>query len=468
MSVFSYVRRKTEPAGGSGERGSKRWQVGTLVYTSAGLMALFFWLLGGDFAVYMKERAVYAVAQIVLRNFEASDWIVGLLVGSIPAAIGMFFGPVISVISDRHRSRLGRRIPFLIFSTPIISLSMIALAFASPMGQALHQVLAQHSPGESGCRIIVFGFFWTIFEVATVTVNTLFLALINDVVPQRIIGRFFALFRAVSLLAGVLFNFFLMGHAKEQAPWIFAGLSVLFFVGFALMCFKVKEGEYEVPKQEPCATLRTRIVSPVVSYIRECFSKPFYLWIFLAATLGLVSMAPVNTFSVFHGRSLGMSDDLYGKCLAMCYTVSFLLAYPLGALADRIHPIRLAITIMVLYAAAMLSGYFLATSAVSFFVVFSLHVIISGAYLTGTASIMQRLFPPARFAQFASAAQLTAAVFMMIIPPAVGVLVESMNRNYQIVFILGSVLAAVSAAAYVMVLIVFIRHGGDRAYTPPQ
>ncbi|MEI8312836.1 MAG: MFS transporter, partial [Verrucomicrobiota bacterium] len=93
------------PAGGK----AKVWRAGTLTYSAAGLAALFFWLLWGDFAAGIKERAIYPMAQIMLRGFQSPDWLVGLLVGSIPAGIGMLWGPVISVMSDRHRGKWGRR-----------------------------------------------------------------------------------------------------------------------------------------------------------------------------------------------------------------------------------------------------------------------------------------------------------------------------------------------------------------------
>lgn len=36
----------------------KIWKQGTLTYTTFGLIALFFWLLWGDFTWAMKDRAV--------------------------------------------------------------------------------------------------------------------------------------------------------------------------------------------------------------------------------------------------------------------------------------------------------------------------------------------------------------------------------------------------------------------------
>jgi hypothetical protein len=90
----------------------RRWQAGTLTYTAAGLVVLFCWLLWGDFAWSMKERSVAQVVQLLLKRFQASDTLAATLITSLPAAIGIFLGPIISYRSDRHRGRWGRRIPY--------------------------------------------------------------------------------------------------------------------------------------------------------------------------------------------------------------------------------------------------------------------------------------------------------------------------------------------------------------------
>ena len=75
-------------------QGRPLWRAGTLTYTTAGLVALFAWLLWGDFAWMLKERSVVPVAQLVLKKFAASDTLVAILVGSLPAALGMILGPL--------------------------------------------------------------------------------------------------------------------------------------------------------------------------------------------------------------------------------------------------------------------------------------------------------------------------------------------------------------------------------------
>lgn len=448
-------------------KGERRWTVGTLTYTSVGLIILFCWLLWGDFAWTMKERAVNPVAMVMLRGFSAPDWLVGLLIGSIPAAIGLILGPVVSVMSDRHRSRWGRRIPFLLFPTPIVTLTMFGLAAVPMIGSWVHEAWGPSSPGEMACRIIVFAFFWTAFEISSAVVNTLVGALINDVVPREVIGRFFALFRAVSLIAGIVFNFFLMGKAESHSFAIFIGLGLLYGIGFSLMCLKVREGSYPPPEPRP-VTSGLRFFGPVKAYLKECFTNPFYLWFFLATTLGMLSLGPVNTFSVFHSRSVGMSDDLYGKCLALSYTISLLIAYPLGILADRFHPLRLGLLAMGGYVAATLFGFFFSQTVATFFAAFLAHTVISGTYLTVTASIGQRLLPKAKFAQFASAGGLVTALCFMVLPPALGVFIEWMNHEYRYVFILGCLIACGSFFGFVMLLRGYQRLGGDAGFQPPE
>lgn len=449
-------------------RSTKTWQTGTLVYTTTGLVVLFGWLLWGDFAWNMKERAITPVAQIMMRGFTAPDLLVGLLVGSVPAGIGLIIGPVISVKSDRHRGRWGRRIPFLLIPTPIVALAMLGLAFTPSLGTGTHVFFGEKSPGEMACRMMAFGFFWTIFEIATIIVNSLFGALINDVVPRAVIGRFFALFRAVSLIAGILFNFFLIGKAGTHYMEIFLGLGVLYGVGFALMCFNVKEGAYPLPHHSPPLPAKAKIIAPVLTYLRECFTNPFYLGFFLATTLGMLAIGPVNTFCIFHARSVGMSDDLFGKSLALSYAISLVLSYPLGILADRFHPLRLGILGMGLYMVVTLFGFFFATTIPTFFIAFVLHTVVSGVYITGTASIGQRLLPMAKFAQFSSAAGVIGATCFMILPPSLGVLIEAMNHNYRYVFLIGSLIAASSILAYIIVFFNYKKLGGDVAYAAPE
>ncbi len=447
----------------------REWRAGTLVYSTAGLVVLFAWLLWGDFAWNMKERTIVPVGQIVLRQFGASDFIVGLLVGSVPAAIGLIVGPIISVRSDRHRGRWGRRIPYMLIPAPIVAFSMAGLAFTAPVADWLNTFLGDNSPGLVGCRLIVFSFFWSSFEIFQTIAQAVFGGLINDVVPQEVIGRFYGLFRAVSLIAGIVFNFWLIDYAETHYKEIFLGIGLLFGVGFSIMCLMVKEGEYPPPPpREPGAgSVSKRFIEPGKAYLRECYTNPFYVWVFFAMMLGGLMALPVNTFSVFYAKSLGLTMDRYGELLVITYCFSLVLSYVLGWMADRFHPLRLGLAALVLYAITMIWGGFAATEAKAFSIAFVIHGVLTGSYFTATASLGQRLFPRAKFAQFASAAGIMGAMGFMLVPPALGWFLDRTGQVYRYTFLLGGVLAVIAAAAFVVVFYKFKQLGGDRGYQPP-
>jgi MFS family permease len=444
---------------------ARNWRVGTLTYTSAGLLALFAWLLWGDFAWQLKERAAIPVAQLMLRQFGASDLLVSILVGSVPAALGMILGPIVSVRSDRHRGRWGRRIPYLLVPTPFIVIGMVGLAWTPSLGAWVHQVWGAGSPGEDVCRLIAFTFFWGLFEIFTVIANAVFGGLINDVVPPALIGRFFGLFRAVSQLAGILFNFWLIGHAEEHFTAIFLGLAFIYGAGFAVMCLRVKEGDYPLPPPPPPKTNR---IAPVKSYLSECYTQPFYLWIFVALMLGNLACGPVNSFSVFYAKSIGMDMTTYGKLLVATYVTSFALSFFLGWLADKFHPIRVGLVTIGLYAGMMLWGGFAATDTASFGLAFIAHGVLTGTFITATASLGQRLFPATKFAQFSSAAGILAALGYVVLPPATGLWLDLTGHVYRHTFTASGLLALLAFGAFIKVYHHYRALGGDSYYRPPE
>ncbi len=444
----------------------REWRAGTLTYSAGALAILFVWLLWGDFAWQLKERSVAPIVQIMLRKFEASDFLTGFFLLSLPSAIGLVLGPVVSYRSDRHRGRWGRRIPFLLATTPFTAVAMFGLAYSPVLGRLVHAQLGWPPESLNLAVIVVMGLCWTLFEVATITANAVFGALINDVVPREIIGRFFGLFRAVSLLTGMVFNYYLIGHAREYFTMIFVCIGTAYGVGFALMCLRVKEGGYPPPEPADSGTA-SRVVAAVRSYGRDCFTRPYYWWVFAWLALATLTFIPVNLFSVYAAESFGLSMDSYGKYLVATYAGSLVLAWPLGWLADRVHPVRMGLGALAAYGVAMVAGFFGIKGPESFGLAFLAHGVLAGCYATGAAAIGQMLFPKLKFAQFASAAGLISALCNIAVGPTLGLLLDRLGRDYHYTFGLGGVLGLASLAVGLVVYRQFMALGGPGRYEAP-
>lgn len=473
--------------------GKKTWRIGTLTYTSAGLVVLFGWLLFGDFAWSMRDRSVTPMAAWYLKSLNVPNFLFGLILTSFPALIGLFLGPIISVKSDNHRGKWGRRIPFLMVTTPIAAFGMIGIALTPIMANWLHDVLAASHPFGSQIHaaldpyaagaqllrvlenkmivsVLCFAVFWAAFEFATIASMAVFGGLVNDVVPKQMIGRFYGLFRAISLIDGIIFNHYLMGKVPNHFTLILFVVGVFYGVAFMLMCFKVKEGEYPPPPPpDPNAKSETaRRLSTIKSYFRECFANPYYLSVFLMMTMASVSFLPVNAFAIPYATSVNLSMEEYGQCLVIAFTFSLCCAYFIGWLADAIHPLRLLMLAMVLYLGVCIWSFNFARDAENFKMAFILHAITSGTYGSGTASIGQRLFPQSKFAQFASAAGIFLSIFGIGVGPLVGSVIDVTGNRYEFVFVLGGM---GSITALILALIVYRRFqalGGSQHYVAPE
>ncbi|MDD5350111.1 MAG: MFS transporter [Chthoniobacteraceae bacterium] len=458
----------TPPAQTPAETPRKIWTVGTLAYTTTGLVILFCWLLWGDFAWSMKDRAVPPIVQFLLKKFGASDMLAGLLCVSLPAVIGLVLGPIISYKSDRHRGRWGRRIPFLLIPTPIAVLAIAGLAFSPAIGTHLDQFLGPRSWGLNPCILFSLGLFWMLFEFATIIANSIYGALINDVVPQPVLGRFYGLFRALSLLAGIIFNYWIFGKAETAYVWICLGIGALYGVGFTIMCLKVKEGQYPAPPPVAARQALPGFFQNAKIYFRECFGNSYYWWFFGATAVAGLATGPVNLFSIFFATSVDMSLAMYSKCLALTYCISLGLAYPLGWLADKVHPLRIGIAVLALYALVTLWGGLYARDARTFAIALVAHGVIAGIWVTATASLGQRLLPKAEFAQFASAGGIVSSLAWMLLAPVSGFLLDHLHHDYRYTFFFGLGLTLLGLLGCLVLHGKFMALGGPQHYVAPE
>jgi maltose/moltooligosaccharide transporter len=469
---------------------SGRLTVGTLAYSFGGLAAVFCWLLLGDFAFSMRERSADPTVKALLAQYGASNTFMTVITWTMPMVVGLLLSPVISYKSDRYRSRFGRRIPFLAITTPVTFLSMLGLAYSPMFGTFAHNQLGESSPGLSSCILGAFAVFYTFFELATITSLVLFGALVNDVVPRAVIGRFYALFRAVSLVAGIIFNRYMFawmdkGHFFEM----FLGISVFFGLGFALMCWRVKEGEYPPPSEDPDDVRGQGFFVAAGVYFKECFSSGYYWLLFVTFFVTGFTFAPYNSFSQNYNRALCIPIADYGAFIAYSYVVSLTIAYPLGSLVDRFHPLRVGIVAMLLYVVSMAYGAYAVHDRNTFLVALVLHTILSGTYFTATAALGAVLFPRVKFGQFASASGIIGTVGGLIFGTALGPILDLSARKvslilpvagypgivhhvkvipYGLVFWLGLGLSLLSIILLLLVYRRFMRLGGTKNYKAPE
>ncbi|PRY39635.1 MFS transporter [Umezawaea tangerina] len=100
------------------------------------------------------------------------------------AVVSMVVQPFAGALSDRTRSRFGRRVPWILGGSVLSGLCLLGVGGATGLGQ-----------------LVVL---WTLFHLAFNFVPGLLHAMIPDRVPQPLLGTFAAVYGAASLAGGIL------------------------------------------------------------------------------------------------------------------------------------------------------------------------------------------------------------------------------------------------------------------------
>jgi MFS family permease len=386
------------------------YHIGTLSYTKRGLVVLFVWMLWGDFCFTLMETVVPSILPIKLKSLGSSNTIIALILTTLPGILNTTICPWVSFWSDRYRSRWGRRIPFILFTLPLLTLFLILLGFSVQIGTGIHRLFFDGSRilSTTTVSIIVIGIFMVCFQIFNMFVGSVYMYLFNDVVPHKFLGQFLGLFRVVGGLAGALYNMFVFKYAESHMTVIFVGVAVLYFIGFSVMCFQVKEGGYPPPPEYVDG--QGGFWSGLKTFFVECYSIRYYWFMFGMTTFWVISVCTVMPFTVFFIKDIGMTLEQYGKVLSYGGFIGMLLTYPAGIIADRYHPLRVELAMKIIVILLMpLNLIFLVVkmppqTAYYYYMTVSL-IQLPAMVVFGAAQFPNEMsiFPKERFGQFCSA-----------------------------------------------------------------
>lgn len=461
-----------------------RFKVGTLIYSRAGLAWLFTWLLWGDFCYTMMETVVPSIVPLRLQQLNAPNWIMGLVMVTLPCILNVALNPIISTASDRHRGRMGRRIPFMLFTVPFVSIALCLMAFSTELGTWLHGLIGPATGWSSAAvTVVAIAIAMGLFKFSDMFVNTVFWYFFNDVVPHNVMARFLSLFRMVGAGASALYNYFIFQYALSHLRLIFICVACLYLVGFTMMCLLIKEGEY--PPAAKLAEKKWDIFKMVRSYLGECMQHRLYIYFFLHSMFWNLSTA-CGIFTVFLNLSLGLTLQQLGSIGAAVGVASLILAYPAGALADRFHPLRAMLWIVSgILLIAPLNCIWLFTNFkpdLNFKILIALQVIALPLGLIYSAvglPMLMRILPKDRFGQFCSFNAICSAGVMAVGGVMAGGYIDLMRKVFpdeiwgkDYCYRMGPVWSlpflALSTVFLFLVYRTWKELGGDLHYVPPS
>ncbi len=461
---------------------SKTYQCGSLSYSLRGLLVLFGWLLWGDFCFTLMESVVPSILPLRLKALGAPNWVMALILSTLPGMLNMTICPWVSFKSDRHRGRWGRRIPFILWTLPFICLCLVAMGWTeeiATLARAWLPGIGNVTPAT--LSIVLLGLFMVGFSFFNMFVGSVFWYLFNDVVPARFLGRFFGLFRVVGTLAGALYNAFVFKYAESHMREIFTGAALLYFVGFGVVCLRVKEGEYPPPPAAAKGSAWARLGAEIRSFCRESFTHRFY-WLFYLMSAFAACSGAMGIFGVFFQKDMGMNLEQIGRMAAISSVVSMAAMYFAAIYVDRWHPLRITVyftvfgTICTSYGGWIWLAVSPAPSMYYWMGIAASVVTVFGSALSGDASIplFMRLMPPSRYGQICSANALVRSTATVLGGLAAGMAMDGMmklchgaNYAYRFIFVWNALLSIGTLISTALLYRAWKRLGGDEGYSAP-
>lgn len=427
----------------------KTYHVGTLTYTRSQLAMVLFWLLWGDFCFILMESVVPSILPLKFKALGASNTTMALFMTTLPMILNTVFNPIISFQSDRFRSRWGRRIPFILFTLPMLVFTMLCVGFGDVIGAKLVYPLVEKmskwgdtwnallgGSTENGVIIVTIGVMMVIFSFFNTFVNSVFWYLFNDVIPDHLLARFMSWFRLVSTMAGSMYAFFVFKYAESHMHEIYIGGAILYTLGFGMMCLKVKEGKYPPPPEYVDG--QGGVLSAFKTYGKECFSIKHYWWVFLTS-MAIGASWGTGVFGVFGAKSIGLNLEQIGQLGGISAIVMSFAILASGWLADRFHPIRVVLIGFLLQTIWAPTGFLWLFWHPSSSVVFwysaitGLLVGVPIGALIGVYDppLFMRTFPRSRYGQYCSANAMLRSIAAMIGGAGAGVYLDVLKAYFS-------------------------------------
>ncbi|MFA6286798.1 MAG: MFS transporter [Opitutaceae bacterium] len=450
-----------------GQSTATTYHCGTLVYSSRDLGVLFLFLFGGDFAFVFFESIFGRYLPLVLGELNASNMLIGLMSGSFAGIVNILFLPNISRWSDGFRSRLGRRIPFLLVASPLTVLACLLSGFAPEIASFLHRnVTATWTPSVSErtltlCVLCVSAALYHFFNMILVnSYNWLF----KDVVPDIFMARFLTWFRIVGAFGMLVFLWFVFPHIIEYRKTVFTCVGVFYLVVFTIMCWCVKEGEYPpVPKKEKTTMLRS-----FVGYFRECVSVPIYRNYFIVFVCVILGMSCAGAFiTLFMRETLLLNMKDIGANMTWATLAVTVMYYPVGWLCDKTSPFLVTLVSLPLYAIVSIAAMLLVENKAGMVAYWIVIAIPTVGWGLGSAATTMKLFPSAKFGQFSSGLNVFGCGALTLGNVLIGQIMDMLNSNYRFAFLWSAIFFAVAILPMVLVLREWKRLGGADHYNPP-
>jgi MFS family permease len=276
----------------------------------------------GFFTMGLMDPLYDGYVPIFLSDYLESKQLIGTVM-TLDNLLALFLIPVFSALSDRTRTRIGRRMPYIIVTLPLSALFFSSIPFAA---------------ARAFWALVVLLFF---LNMAKQAARGPVVALMPDTIPGdyrseangviNTMGGIAAIVGTVVLapMMDISVNLPLIGDTRRKLPFLIAGILVI--IATILLFAFVKERS----RATDAADKR----EPLLASLKLVFGSRdrSAMWVLLSIFLWFLGYQGVLPFVTLYATEiLGTSEGLAGLSVGMVAVAYAIFAIPSGMVAHRI------------------------------------------------------------------------------------------------------------------------------------
>ncbi len=407
-------------------------------------------LLGFGFFAVMVAWSVYNsfVPLFLANRFKLDPATIGFFM-TLDNIAALFLQPAIGSLSDRTRTKIGRRLPFMLVGAPIAAL---AFFFAPMVAIPLLDIPAD-------ARLPLFITCTMTFMLAMAIWRTPVVAFMPDVTPSKYRSQANGVINFMGGIGSII-AFLIGGKLYEvNNAYPFWLASILVLVGVLLVFAFVREPKIyeENPNLEKPNLWKS---------LRQIFQEKQHnaIRIFMAIFFWFVAMNAIESFiTLYANQSLGMSESRSVSLMTLNSLAFVLMALPAGLIGGKIgrkRTISIGLVVMIL----VMTSIFLIPTETLTREVFSLPILgavpVVGLMLViaglgwaliniNSLPVVVDLTDAAQIGTFTGLYYLFSTLAAIAGPNINGWIVKLTGNNYSSIFIIGPIFMI---AALVMIL----------------
>ena len=345
------------------------------------------------FGLALAVAVLTTYAPVLLGKTTDSGAAIGLAIGG-EGVFALFLPVLVGTISDRTRSRLGRRLPYAVFAAPLLALPLVLLPFSSSYAGTVALV--------------------SLFYVGYFVYYPPYQALFAELVPASHHGRAQG---AQGVARGLGLGAALVGGGVLLSLWA----PLPFLLGAAAVLVTTVALVRGVPHESPTPAERTLPGPGVLRLLRErpdlrAFAAANALWEF--------SFMGLRVFIVLYvvqglGRSVALASAVIGV-VAVSYVVAAALS---GRLADRFGLVRVLRVATWIYGAGLLLAAAM-TTVTPLLVALPVVALAGAVVMTLPYGLLMQLTPAGSEGAVSGLFNLSRAVGIVAGPIVVGAVID--------------------------------------------